>query len=89
MMIFMGEVISIGLSGFMYGYDYYTAERFAIIIMRVRINTGKRHHIKMYWENSSMHSGVERKGMMRLNGIINMNPEIDPMEWIHDDEKLY
>jgi len=51
--------------------------------------TGKRHQIKMYWEHSNMYSGVEGKAMMRLNGIIDMNPEIDRSEWIHEDEQLY
>jgi len=89
-MIFMGEEISIGLRGFTYGYDYYTAERsICFHYYASQDKTGKRHHIKMYWENSNMYSGVEGKAMMRLNGIIDMNPEIDRSEWLHDDEKLY
>jgi len=89
-MIFMGEEISIGLRGFTYGYDYYTAENSVCFhYYATQDKTGKRRGIKMYWENSNMYRGVETKAMMRLNGIIDMNPEIDPSEWIHDDEKMY
>ena len=33
--------------------------------------------------------GVEENAMMRLNGIVGMNPEIDPSQWIYDEEELY
>lgn len=29
------------------------------------------------------------KAMMRLNGIVNMNPDIDPLNWLHDEEEFY
>ena len=50
---------------------------------------GKRRKIKMYWENSNMYRGVEGKAMMRLNGIIVMNPEIDQKMWLQEDEEMY
>ena len=36
-----------------------------------------------------MYRGVEGKAMMRLNGIIVMNPEIDQKMWLQDDEEMY
>jgi len=89
-MIFMGEEISIGLRGFTYGYDYYTAERSSCFhYYATQDKTGKRNAVKKFWENTHLYSGAETKAMMRLNGIIGMNPEIEPSNWDHVDEKLY
>ena len=36
-----------------------------------------------------MYRGVEGKAMMRINGIIVMNPDIDKKMWLQDDEEMY
>jgi len=89
-MIFMGEEISIGVRGFTYGYDYYTAENAVCFHYYAKRDvTGKRKSVKKFFENRSLYRGVEENAMMRLNGIVGMNPEIDPSQWIHDEEELY
>jgi len=90
-MIFQGEEISLGLRGFTYGYDYYTPEKSICFHYYAKNDTsGKRKKVKQFWEHGSLYAGVEAKAMMRLNGIIGMNPKnIKPQDWIHDDQEFY
>lgn len=75
-MVFQGEEISMGLRGFTYGYDYYTAERSLCFHMyAIKENKEKRKKVKLFWENSNMYRGAGEKAMQRLNGIIRMIPE--------------
>mmetsp|Transcript_22219 Transcript_22219/g.33862 ORF Transcript_22219/g.33862 Transcript_22219/m.33862 type:complete len:571 (-) Transcript_22219:93-1805(-) len=94
--VFQGEEISIGLRGFTYGYDYYTPETSVCFHYYARQDkSGGRNKVKLFWENTKSFGGqtiskIERSGMMRLNGIINMNlPKVKDDEWIHIDERKY
>jgi len=93
--IFQGEEISIGLRGFTYGYDYYTPEHSVCFHYYAKKDeTGKRNKVHTFWENSGMYKSnnraVEKGGMKRLNGILNMNPSsIKEDEWMHDDIEFY
>jgi len=91
-MIFQGEEISIGLRAFSYGYDFYTPQHshcFHYYGTGEAAVKAHRNTIPTFWENSQKYSGVADKGMRRLNGIIQMNPEIDRNTWNHADETLY
>ncbi len=93
--VFQGEEISISLRGFTYGYDYYAPEHSICFHYYASADkTGKRNKVNLFWEHSSTFTQkgnvVEKKGMMRLNGILNMNPPtVKDDEWLHDDEELY
>ena len=93
--VFQGEEISIGLRGFTYGYDYYAPERSVCFhYYASQDKTGKRGKVNLFWEHSSIFNQngnvVEKKGMERLNGILNMNPpHILDEEWLHVDEQFY
>ena len=93
--VFQGEEISIGLRGFTYGYDYYTPEHSVCFhYYASQDKTGKRNKVNLFWEHSHVFTQkgnvVEKKGMKRLNGILNMNPSnIKENEWLHDDETFY
>jgi len=70
-MVFQGEEIFIGLRGWSYGYDYYTAETsVAFHMYAIKKNKDKRKNIKLFWENSNLYPGSAVQGMKRLNGII-------------------
>jgi hypothetical protein len=87
-MIFQGEEISLGVRGFTYGYDYYTAEHSVCFHMyAVGENEAKRHKVKLFWENASRYPGAEVKAMLRLNGIIDLR--IRPGDWDHTEEDTY
>jgi Glycosyltransferase (GlcNAc) len=73
-----GEEISIGLRGFTYGYDYYTAERsVAFHMYAIKENKEKRSHVKLFWENTGLYPGSAVEGMKRLNAIIGMSESPD------------
>mmetsp|Transcript_21374 Transcript_21374/g.61056 ORF Transcript_21374/g.61056 Transcript_21374/m.61056 type:complete len:617 (-) Transcript_21374:46-1896(-) len=85
-MVFQGEEISIGLRGFTYGYDYYTAERsVAFHMYALGENLAKRRRVKLFWENRSLYPNSGLEGMKRLNGIIGMDN--DPNDKYYDKEK--
>lgn len=70
-MVFQGEEIFMGLRGFTYGYDYYTAETsVAFHMYAIKKNKSKRKNVKLFWENSNLYPGAAVQGMKRLNGII-------------------
>jgi [Skp1-protein]-hydroxyproline N-acetylglucosaminyltransferase len=70
-MVFQGEEIFMGLRGFTYGYDYYTAEiSVAFHMYAIKENMEKRKKVKLFWENSDLYQGSAVEGMKRLNGII-------------------
>jgi len=87
-MVFQGEEISMGLRGFTYGYDYYTAERAVCFHMyAVGKNKKIRNKVKLFWENGPQYKGAELKAMKRLNAIIGMGNSAD--EYDHTDEEKY
>jgi [Skp1-protein]-hydroxyproline N-acetylglucosaminyltransferase len=87
-MVFQGEEISIGLRGFTYGYDYYTAERsVAFHIYAIGENKERRKKINLFWENTNLYPGSNVEGMKRLNGIIGMGNPGD--EFYHAEEDDY
>ena len=87
-MVFQGEEISMGLRGFTYGYDYYTAERAVCFHMyAIKENSAKRHKVKLFWENAPRYTGVELKAMKRLNAIIGMTTD-DP-DYDHSEQDKY
>jgi len=89
-MIFQGEEISMGLRGFTYGYDYYTSGHSVCFHMyAVGENLKKRKKVPLFWEHTNLYGKVEKKAMLRLNGIIDMNPKEDPNKWNHADEIKY
>ena len=60
-----------GLRGWTYGYDYYTAETsVAFHMYAIHENKDKRKKVKLFWENSNLYPGSAVQGMKRLNGII-------------------
>lgn len=70
-MVFQGEEIFIGLRGWTYGYDYYTAETsVAFHMYAINGNKDKRKKVKLFWENRNLYPGAAVQGMKRLNGII-------------------
>lgn len=70
-MVFQGEEIFMGLRGWTYGYDYYTAETsVAFHMYAINENKAKRKKVKLFWENSNLYPGAALQGMKRLNGII-------------------
>mmetsp|Transcript_473 Transcript_473/g.991 ORF Transcript_473/g.991 Transcript_473/m.991 type:complete len:626 (+) Transcript_473:213-2090(+) len=70
-MVFQGEEIFMGLRGFTYGYDFYTAETsVAFHMYAIKENKTKRKKVKLFWENSNLYPGAAVQGMKRLNGII-------------------
>lgn len=87
-MVFQGEEIFMGLRGFTYGYDYYTAETsVAFHMYAIKKNKEKRKKVKLFWENSNLYPGSAVQGMKRLNGIIGMG---DVGETFYDaDERTY
>ena len=93
--VFQGEEISIGLRGFTYGYDYYAPEQSVCFhYYASQDSTGKRGKVNLFWEHSSIFNQkgnvVEKKGMERLNGILDMNPpNVLEEEWLHVDEQFY
>lgn len=89
-MIFQGEEMSIGIRGFTIGYDFYAPERSVCFHHYAVGNNAKvRNKVPHYWENARTYSGVGKKAMARLLGIVHMNPEIDSATWDHTDEELY
>jgi [Skp1-protein]-hydroxyproline N-acetylglucosaminyltransferase len=89
-MIFQGEEMSIGIRGYTIGYDYYAPERSVCFHhYSVGENAKKRSKVHHFWENDNKYAGTGRKAMMRLLGIVHMNPE-DPVEsWDHTEEDIY
>ena len=87
-MVFQGEEISIGLRGFTYGYDYYTAEiSVAFHMYAIKENKEKRKKVKLFWENTNLYPGSAIEGMKRLNGIIGMaDEESDTFYEVEKDE---
>jgi [Skp1-protein]-hydroxyproline N-acetylglucosaminyltransferase len=84
-MVFQGEEISIGLRGFTYGYDYYTAEKsVAFHIYAIKENKERRDKVKKFWENTNFYPGSAVEGMKRLNGIIGMG---DPGDTFYEVEE--
>ena len=84
--IFQGEEISIGLRGFSYGYDYYSAER------SVCYHYYGRQGVPMFWENSRDYGRAGRYGMNRLNAIIGMTPpgqDEAKSQWLRTDRVKY
>ncbi len=70
-MVFQGEEIFMGLRGWSYGYDFYTAETsVAFHMYAIKENKTKRKKVKLFWENSNLYPGSAVQGMKRLNGII-------------------
>jgi hypothetical protein len=87
-MVFQGEEIFIGLRGFTFGYDYYTAERsVAFHMYALKENKEKRKKVKLFWENTNLYPGSGLAGMKRLNGIIGMGDPED--EYYHGQEEEY
>ena len=83
--VFQGEEISIGLRGFSYGYDFYTAELQACYHFY-----GRKKAPPLFWENAKTYQGAAHLGMNRLNSIIHMQPESEKnQQWIHTDELKY
>ena len=89
-MIFQGEEMSIGIRGYTIGYDYYAPQRSVCFHhYSVGENAKKRSKVHHFWENDNKYTGTGRKAMMRLLGIVHMNPE-DPVDsWDHTDEDIY
>lgn len=89
-MIFQGEEMSIGIRGYTIGYDYYAPERSVCFHhYAVGENAKRRSKVHHFWENDNKYSGTGRKAMMRLLGIVHMNPE-DPVDaWDHTEEDIY
>ncbi|GAX25363.1 hypothetical protein FisN_5Lh460 [Fistulifera solaris] len=88
-MVFQGEEISIGLRGFTFGYDYYTPEEGVCFHMyAIKENEAKRKKVPLFWENSSMYTGVGMKAMRRLNTIIGME-NYPRDQWQTDEEEKY
>jgi len=84
-MVFQGEEIFVGLRGWTYGYDYYTAETsVAFHMYAIKDNKNKRKKIKLFWENSNLYPGSAIQGMKRLNGIIGTG---DPGDVYYDAEQ--
>merc|ERR1711935_1143576 len=53
-----GEEIFMGLRGWTYGYDYYTAEiSVAFHMYAIKSNTKSRKKVKLFWENSNLYPG--------------------------------
>ncbi|KAL7539967.1 hypothetical protein ACHAWF_006557 [Thalassiosira exigua] len=80
--VFQGEEISIGLRGFSYGYDYYSAER------SVCYHFYGREGVPLFWENDHPR-GTDTLAMRRLNSIIRMNLDDDDVNWLRTDELKY
>ncbi|KAL3911905.1 MAG: hypothetical protein SGILL_007098 [Bacillariaceae sp.] len=81
-----GEEIFMGLRGWSYGYDYYTAETsVAFHMYAIKDNKEKRKKVKLFWENSNLYPGSAVQGMKRLNGIIGTG---DPGDTYYDAEEL-
>jgi [Skp1-protein]-hydroxyproline N-acetylglucosaminyltransferase len=87
-MVFQGEEIFMGLRGWSYGYDYYTAEiSVAFHMYAIKENKDKRKKVKLFWENSNLYPGAAVQGMKRLNGIIGLG---DPGDVFYNaEEKEY
>ena len=89
-MIFQGEEMSIGIRGFTIGYDFYAPERSVCFHHYAEgKNKRKRDKVPHYWENSNQYAGSGVKAMLRLLGIVHMNPEVPPLEWDHTEEDKY
>jgi hypothetical protein len=89
-MIFQGEEMSIGIRGFTVGYDFYAPERSVCFHhYAVGKNANVRNKVKHFWENGNKYSGVGKKAMSRLLGIVHMNPEVDQKDWVHTGEDFY
>mmetsp|Transcript_21750 Transcript_21750/g.32380 ORF Transcript_21750/g.32380 Transcript_21750/m.32380 type:complete len:571 (-) Transcript_21750:1292-3004(-) len=87
-MVFQGEEISMGLRGWSYGYDYYTAETSVCFHMyAIKENKAVRKKVPLFWENARQYQGVDVKAMKRLNGIIGMGQEGD--EYDTTDQEMY
>jgi len=87
-MVFQGEEIFMGLRGWSYGYDFYTAEiSVAFHMYAIKENKDRRKNVKLFWENSNLYPGAAVQGMKRLNGIIGLG---DPGDVFYDaEEKEY
>jgi len=89
-MVFMGEEMSVGIRGFTYGYDHYaSASSICFHTYANGINAVKRNKVPKYWENGQSYNGMYMKGMKRLLGIVKMNPQVQPSEWVHDEEDFF
>jgi hypothetical protein len=45
--------------------------------------------VSHFWDNSAKYDGMGRKAMMRLLGIVHMNPEVESKAWDHTEEVIY
>jgi len=89
-MVFMGEEMSVGIRGFSYGYDHYASSTSICFHTYANgVNQKERNKVPKYWENGKSYNNMYMKGMKRLLGIVKMNPEVNPNEWNHDEEKFY
>jgi hypothetical protein len=85
-MVFQGEEIFMGLRGWTYGYDYYTAETsVAFHMYAIKANKERRKKVSLFWENSNLYPGSAVEGMKRLNGIIGTG---DPGDTYYDAEEF-
>jgi hypothetical protein len=89
-MIFQGEEMSIGIRGYTVGYDYYAPQRSVCFHHYSHgKNAAVRSKVHHFWENDNLYAGTGKRAMMRLLGIVRMNPEVDPAAWNHADEDTY
>ena len=89
-MIFQGEEMSIGIRGYTIGYDYYAPQRSVCFHhYSVGENAKRRGKVHHFWENDNKYAGTGRKAMMRLLGIVHMNPEEPVDTWDHTEEDIY
>jgi hypothetical protein len=85
-MAFQGEEIFMGLRGWTYGYDYYTAETsVAFHMCAIKANKERRKKASLFWENSNLYPGSAVEGVRRLNGIIGTG---DPGDRYYDAEEF-
>merc|ERR1712038_1725011 len=89
-MIFQGEEMSIGIREFTIGYDYYAPQRSVCFHHYASEDKShKRDNVPKFWENANKYSGIGKKSMARLLGIVRMNPEVDKSFWNHEEEDIY
>jgi [Skp1-protein]-hydroxyproline N-acetylglucosaminyltransferase len=88
-MVFQGEEMSIGIRGFTVGYDFYAPERSVCFHHYTVHAEDKRKKVPMFWENTNIYQGKGKTAMMRLLGIVRMNPEIPTTDWNHAEEDMY
>jgi len=89
-MIFQGEEMSIAVRGFTIGYDFFSPEQSVCFHHYAKgKNTASRGKVNHFWENAPKFAGVGKAAMLRLLGIVHMNPEIDTKKWLHSEEDRY